>query len=503
MLAPSADAQSFIRFKAGQLRITVPFGTTSSTVITNTTTLGGFTSGTGASLNVTGLPPGAGYSLSTNVDISSSSPVLMTVNTTNVAEGVYTFSLNGSGTDSNSLPVTNNIFFTLQVGYLWNGGTNVAVNGPGSFTNAANWLGGVVPGPLDDIIFTDLGGQTNTIFSGVLTPNIIISNSITNASVRFAQTNAGTRDYIIQLTPGTIWTLNGTNGFSFLRDYLDNIFTGLPAMTNLIFGQGAAMVVSNEQANFSMLVDNGIAQLLDMSQLDNFATDVNQISLGDYLQYPNFFNLEPNNYGGIPRQFLTSINFARTNVVKAVYADPFNYTNANRREYSLSFMNSELTGSSTAPIVNLGISNLFLVDGVNFIGGNSRGNVQFNPTLHVTTNIVAGVTNLVTNSMAAYFRGTNGGRLSVFSVADGGGTNTANSNIKTTVDFSTSGGTVNVLGDRFYIGRDRALIVSNGTPNYQGFMTMGKGIIDVNTAVFGFREHNQTNTTPPTFPNVA
>ncbi len=503
LLATPAGAQSFIRFKAGQLRITVPLNSTTSTVITNTVTLGGFTSGTGATLSVTGLPPGAGYLLSTNPDISSSSPVLLTVNTTNVAEGVYTFSLNGSGTDSNSLPVTNNIFFTLQVGYLWNGGTNLVVNGPGFLTNASLWLGGLAPGVLDDIIFTDLGGQTNStniLSGGLLAPNIIIGSSVTNASVRFAQTNTD-KFYTIQITNGT-WTLNGANGFSFLRDYVDNTLGIGQGMTVTVFGSGGAMAVQNEQANFSLLIDNGIANLLDMSQLDNFSTDVNQISLGDYLQYPNFFNLETNNYGGIPRQFLGSWNLAKTNMIKAIFADPFNYTNANRREYSLSFMNSELTGSSTAPIINMGISNSFLLDSVCFIGGNSRGNVQFNPALHVTTNVVAGVTNLVTNTMAAYFRGTNGGRMSMFCVADGGGTNTANSNIKTTVDFSTQGGVLNVLADRFIIGRDRQLIVTNGTPNYQGFLTMGKGIIDVNTAIFGFREHYQTNTTPPTFPTV-
>jgi hypothetical protein len=130
LLASSAGAQSFIRIKAGQLRVTAPLNSTMSSTISNNISLSGFTSGTGPTLTVTGLPAGAGASLSTTNPVTSGA-VMLTVNTTNVPEGVYRFSLNAGGTDSNSLPVTNNLFFTLQVGYIWNGGTNVAVNGPG------------------------------------------------------------------------------------------------------------------------------------------------------------------------------------------------------------------------------------------------------------------------------------------------------------------------------------------------------------------------------------
>src|SRR6185312_9047439 len=88
------------------------------------------------------------------------------------------------------------------------------------------------------------------------------------------------------------------------------------------------------------------------------------------------------------------------------------------------------------------------------------------------------------------FRGTNGGRMSIFSVSDDGGTNQANSNVKSTIDFSGANNTVSILADRFYIARDRTMIKSNQTPNVQGDFTMGAGTVDVNTAVLGFQEHS-------------
>jgi autotransporter-associated beta strand protein len=66
----------------------------------------------------------------------------------------------------------------------------------------------------------------------------------------------------------------------------------------------------------------------------------------------------------------------------------------------------------------------------------------------------------------------------------------ANSNMKATVDFAGNSGTVDILADRLYIARDRTLIASNQTPNIQGDLLIGKGNVDVNTAVLGFQEHN-------------
>src|SRR5947208_3444214 len=53
-----------VRFRAAQIRITVPLNATDSTVITNLVTVENVA--TPVNLDVTGLPAGAGYTLSTN-----------------------------------------------------------------------------------------------------------------------------------------------------------------------------------------------------------------------------------------------------------------------------------------------------------------------------------------------------------------------------------------------------------------------------------------------------
>ena len=501
-------------FKAGVLRVTVPLNFTGTAIITNLLTIGtngivpdgsgNFTVGdinltaagvpstpAGLTLNVTdpsGNPlPTVGGKLTTS---GFKTNVFLALNLASVPEGVYTFSLNASG------GATNSLLYTLQVGYIWNGSTNVVAAGPGTWSDGSQWLGGSAPGPTDDVIFGDSGGgQTNSIIGGVVTPNVLINADTTVASLRYAQsTNNNTKFETIQIGSGHTLTINGTYFFSLMKDYL-NVVQGVAVGCNVTFlgTNGALLNISNETANVSTLIDNAQAFTWDMSGLNNFSADVNRFTLGDYTTYPNYFNLEANNYGtSLPAKFLSTIFLARNNVIKAVYADPFNYTNADNRHYGLSFLNTEISGSTTTANFNFGITNFFFVDGVNFGGGNSRGSAQFNTALLVTTNIIPNVsTNLFTNSFVAVFRNTNGGRMSVFAIADGAGTNTSQTSPNNPISFAA--GTVDILADRFYIGRDRKLIPVGQNPNYQGSFFMGKGIVDANTVILGFREYNQTN----------
>ncbi len=420
--------------------------------------------------------------INTNGASSSSNLIVRLVFNGNEAEGVSIPSLNVSG------GVVNNILLKLQVGSFW---TAASTNATYNWSSDASWALGVKPAfPTNDVIF---GSDSAPNAPPTSLTNSIVDQNFTIGSLRFAQTNTTAKYHTLQINPNVTLTLVGSNGLSLLKDSL-NLHTGNGGQT-VTFTGGGTLVVSNEQANITVYGgDNSAANLLDLSQLGTFVTDVNQIGVGDARLYPYYRNLNDQNaYNGQPRSALTSFNMAQTNVVKAVFADPNNYTNADSRLYSLSLMYSELSGSSTAPNFYLGISNIFNVDSVDFIGGNSRATVKFNSSLLVTTN--AGPA-YVTNSMIAVFRGTNGGRMSVFTISDGGGTNTANSNLKATIDFSL--GTLDMLCDRFYIARDRKLIVAAGTPAYQGNFTMGNGIVDANTVVLGFREYNQTNTTPTT-----
>ena len=489
LLTPFASAQA-VRFKAPQDRVTIPLNFSGTAIVTNLVTVSAL-GGNAVNFDVTGLPAGATYSLTD----AGGNPLLSTLittnlwiqlNLTNVANGTYTFSLNGSG------GAVNNILFTLQAGLIWGGSTNAAVDGAGNWSDASKWLGGAAPGAANQLVFNDSGGQTNVLVSGALVFSSIVDTDTTISSLRFAQTTNATSFHAIQIASGRTLSVTGTGGFSFQRDYIAD--SGFGNMVNSMFvtiaGTNAALVVSNSAANFALLNDgsgNNAFSTLDLSQLDRLTVDVSRMALGDYTAYPNYANYSfQNSYNGIPRRFLPNVLFARTNFIRATFVDPNNYTNADDRRFSFSFLNSEQGGTTTQPLIQLGITNVFFCDSVNFVGANQQGNLRFNPAF--TTNGI---------QCYAYFRSPSGGRMSVFSLADAAGTNGANTNIKNPlyIDFGSGGGSLDLLADRFYIGRDRRQIIQGQNPNYQGFFSMGKGVVDVNTCILGFQEYSgQTNT---------
>src|ERR1051325_1774103 len=240
MLAVSVHAQA-IRFRSGQVRVTVPINSGDSTTITNQVNLGG---GTNADLGVSGLPAGANAVLTdTNgsvvTTVISDTNLWLTVNTTNIAEGVYTFSLNASGLDTNGAPVTNYVLFVLQAAHMWKG-----ANGPlgvsNAWSTASSWLGGV-PGVGNDVVFTDLDAQSNVFASGISFSNSFVDVNTTIGSLRFSQTgltnaiandtNTPPRFHTLRINPGVTLSITGTNGLSLMRDYVDDI-QGLGSMTD-------------------------------------------------------------------------------------------------------------------------------------------------------------------------------------------------------------------------------------------------------------------------------
>jgi autotransporter-associated beta strand protein len=487
----SADAQA-IRFRAGQVRVTVPINSGNSTTITNQVNLTGVTN---ADLSVSGLPAGASAVLTdTNglvvTTVTTDTNLWLTVNTTNIAEGIYTFSLNASGVDTNGAPVTNYVLLVLQAAHLWKG-----ANGPlgvsNAWSTASSWLGGV-PGIGNDVVFTDLDAQTNVFPSGIAFSNSFVDVNTTIGSLRFSQTgltnafagdtNAPPRSDTLRINPGVTLSITGTNGLSLMRDYVDDI-EGLGSMTvNIVGGAGSKMVVSNANANFAILLGNQAQPTLNMSNLENMVTYVSRLGLAEYQLFPNYRNYNDlNQFNDNPRRFIANVYLPRTNLVTAIWKDPDNYNNELTRTYAMSYQDSEVSGvgSSVNTFYYLGQSNAFFLDSVCFIRANhatgNGGAVRFNPNFASPT---------------AIFRGTNGGRMSVFTVSDDGGTNNASSNVKATIDFATGSGFVDLLVDRLYVSRDRTMIASNQTPNVQGDLTFGRGIVDVNTVVLGFQEHS-------------
>lgn len=459
-LVMPAAAQETVNLTAIPLRLTVPFNFSGSLVISNHVTIAGGSNE--VDLSVSGLPTGASASLDKTA-FTNSGGANLTLTLANVAEGIYTFDLNAAN------GATNTLFITLQVADLWKvGGSTI------NWSDTGNWNGGVLPGANDDVVFTQAGAQSS------VTTNSIVNQNFTIGSLRFSQTNSSTNVQTVLIDPNVTLAVTGTNGFSQLRDYV-----GLGSGMNVtVAGQSGTLLVSNETASIATLIDNSQTSTLDLSGLGNYKADVSQVGLGDYLLYPNFWNLQTNGYNGVPKLYLPTVKLAMTNVVKAVYADPNDYTNGTNRAYSLILGNNlnQATSSSKLLLISLGISNSFNMDSLCISGfGAADGSVNFN-------------TNFASDNPSVYFRNTDGvSRMSMFCLADAGGPTPAGGNTKAPgVDFASGNGYVDALVDRFIMSRDRPNSSSGCTA--QSKMGLGAGIFDANTAILGDQEQgNQTN----------
>ena len=523
----SASAQAF-RSQFTRIRATVPVGSTNSTVLAGPTNTVILVSGaTNANFDVSGLPAGAEAVLTDGngnalPSTTQSTNLWITLNTTNIPQGVYNFTLNVGGFDTNGLPVTNQFPFVLQSAHIWKGGgsAEAGFGVSNNWANAGSWLGGV-PGVTDDVVFADSGAQTNGNTYGIASANNIgIDTSVTVASIRFAQntfTNAPSGSYTgstnslfhsIRIAPGATLSVigtnaAGTNGFSLLRDTIAEFgFTPDNSMGVVFYGTNGTLLVSNANANFSVLLGSSEQPTMNFSNLGTFYCSASRIGLSDYRAYPKYQALnnaynggrDATNYAGLPRRMWANIYLARTNFIKASYVDPDNYNNEFTRTYALTLQNNEQAGngSSVNTIFNLGRTNVFYLDSICFIGCSSAsgntGGTKFSPYSERTA-----------TNPGVLFRGPNGtSRMSMFCVSDDAGTNMASSNVKSTTDFSygnypntgSGSGYIDLLADRLYIARDRTLIASNQAPNVQGDLTVGSGIVDVNTAYLGCQEHS-------------
>ena len=498
LMATSSASAASVDFQAGHVRVTVPILSGNVTAITNRVWI----TNTVAPVvfSVSGLPAGATYALT---ETNGTTPLLsagnglwdllLTLYTTNVAEGVYDFTLNGTG------GATKQLNLKLQAAHIWNG-ANGALNSPTLvWSQATNWLGGV-PTYGSDIVFTDIGAQTNVYGTGKSFTNSVIDSSLTIGSLRFSQTgytnsfatdtNTPPRFHNILLNAGVTLTLTNTEGFSILRDYIDDFYANngvegdtYGTMSVEISGPAtSALVITNDAANFAILGSGQIAPQLIVSNLATMKAYVNRFALSEYQAYPNYANYnDDNSYGHFPRRFVNNFYMAKTNIIRASFIPPGGYANENTRQYAFSFMDSETAGSGSSfnNFLLFGLTNQIFADSVCLVGAN-----------HATGN--GGAIRFGAPNSGALFRNTDGvSRMTIFSMGDdGGSTNRASSNVKAVVDFQHTAGTVNMLVDEFYMSRDRAMIASNDNPTAESTLTMGKGIIDANKAFLGYQEHD-------------
>jgi hypothetical protein len=461
-LATTLPAQT-VTIRANPVRITVPAGVAATNTSTVTIVTAGLAEPTNVTFAVTGVPSGATAVLSTNLIVSNGtySATLTVTATTALPVNTYDLAIEASGAAAFRLPVP------LMCSYLWSG-ADFANGGTPNFSTPANWQGGAKPGSTVPVVFSDLGGTTNT--SGVNTTNVIVTADAEIASLRFAQQAGATRYYNMQLNTGVTLKVSGPGGFSMLRDS-----KGVgQAMDVRIFGSGS-LVVTNAEASFATLIDAQQNATLDLRGLDNLQFQGSRLMFGDYRAYPNFYT---NGWigtgtGGEINRFVSLVYLARTNLIKASFVDPNNYTDLGRRDYSLTIGNNSIQGSTSNLRLSLGYSNAFFLDSICFgqaLAGGSGNNYSF-----------------VNSGSSALFRGAAGmaSRMSVFAISDAASPAApAAANCRSQVNFSN--GFVDALVDQLWVSVDRTN--NNGQMTLQGSLTLAAGTFDANSVYAGYQK---------------
>lgn len=521
---PAHAQTTNMTIKPFRVRVEFPSGFAGTFYLTNATLRVPTNTATGVDgtgTNWTGIPtvnvsissiPGCTASLLASDGVTPVSTIQPTPNTSQasfatnlMAKLVFDGTEAGGTTNLNILAtgggyVDDSFLLQLQIAKIWNGSGNALLSGPGSFSDGTQWSSTGAPGLNDEVVFTDIGTQTNSLtgFGSSVTnflTNCVISSSTAISSLRFCQTNSTTNFQNIFINPGVTLGIGGNDGFSIVRDYT---YWSVGLMHVSIYGTNGTLIQTNENANFSILSDAQEKTVLDMSGLGTLQLDVNQLHLSDYAGYPNYFDLAySNGYtsttagAGKPQRFYQQWNMANTNIIKAVFVDPNNYTNSLTRDYALVLGRNEASGGGSGQDVEMfmGYSNVFNLDSMCVAGSFCLG-----ADLH-----------FLHSGSYAKFRNADGvSRMSLFATADagGGGTNlwgsTLGDNSKcggngTGVDFTA--GTVDMLVDRFYLSMDRSNVTANGKGVSQtsGF-AFAAGTVDANTAILGYQSQgDQTN----------
>lgn len=469
LTATSAWAQTVI-IRSNPVRFTVPVGGTYSNASTVTIVTAGLTAD--VAFSVAGVPVGASVSLNTNlISINGTHTATLIVETTAaLAQGTYDVTIEASGNASYRLPVP------LICSYTWSGAvyTNSPAT-PGNFTTAGNWFGGAAPSSVtDNIIFKDTGGTTNN--TGPTTTNIVISASKQVGSVRFAQeTSTATIFHNIEFQSGAVLSVTGPDGFSLLRDS-KSVARQIDVR---MFGNGS-LVVNNPAANFGTYIDGQVVATLNLSALDSLNVDVNRLPFGDYRTYPNYYTNGWQGSGssattGEINRFVSRVQLAKTNIIKASFVDPNNYNDLGQRDYAMTIGNNNIQASTTDLWLQFGASNAIFIDSVCFaqaIAGSANSRFGFFNSGVNTSNVL--------------FRGIGGmnSRMSVFAIVDPASpAPQANGANRGNVDFLR--GTVDALVDRLWISMDRTN--NNGQMTVQGSLSFGTGTFDVNDAYLGYQ----------------
>ncbi len=414
------------------------------------------------------LPGGVTLTFSTN-NLQGTCTNQITVAVANVAAGVYPITITGV---TNAVQFgTASTTFNLVVGNLWTNLSQVTVPTatPVLWSTAANWSSGAAPGSTDNVMIQDAGGNTN-----------FVDATTTIGSLSYIRTT-GSSNFFTTIANGQTLAIAGANGFNLNEDTI----TAPPfnkGMTVRLAGfGGASLVVTNPSANYAVNgassgtigVNSGTS--LTMTNLDKLYVSVNRVGFGDATTVDR----------GSLLSELVFVELAKTNVFISSYSNSFggvNFTNSIQCFNHFDIGNGGFS-SGNPMTLNLGISNIFLADSFR-AGGNAvqSGNNTVKFAVVFTNGPVP----------VAYFRSTNGGRMSFFGAAVQSGAIVNNRQSKVILAFNQ--GILDLKVDTMWLGANRTNDSSAGNSGNQAVATLSFGgttsptvtsVVDVNTLIAG------------------
>jgi hypothetical protein len=430
-----------------------------------------------AALSPANVPSGGGgasvalgvTSITNEANGNANFDVAVTLNYTNLPSGYYddmAIVTTGANVWSYPLPVI--------AGFVWSAGGGANTN----FNNTANWIGGAVPGAGDVVILDNAG----TVASATQ-PTIAITSDTAIGSVSDIHTNVNYVHW--NIASGATLLVTNTGGFRQLMDWVE-----ANANSRIRASGAGTLVISNANAKMIMVSTRNSTKHdpADFSGLSNLVVDVSQISFNDIGTYPLYGT---NGILNRPSGNVYDMDWARTNILRATFANPGGYTGDISRNYSMA-INRQVGATTSDGGMHFGAWNELYMDSILFGGASQMVDTDSRVDFRAAGSYIK-------------FRAPDKtSRMPNITIADAYITNLTSGNaVNVDVRFdvfaggtTASGGTVDALVDTLIVGRD-PFNTANGRASgrlYLGGSTPGACVFDVNTALLGYQTGPGTGT---------
>ena len=314
----------------------------------------------------------------------------------------------------------------------WAGGSN------SFWSTGANWSLATPPGAEDNARFFDAGADI---------PNTV-SADFTILSLTYGQTNGV---HTTQIDAGRTLTLNGADaGGNVMYVGTDGQANPETVVQALITGEGR-LSLANPAGNLAIRQPHGTANgtrraTLDLSGLATFDAMIGRILVGQ-------------GTGGAFNRNMGTLILARTNHITLSGGAPQLLVGDNC---------SNNNGNGSVSFLTLGQATTLFADSIRIGGQKQQGNMSFGANLSLPSFTLRGSDGTSRAGLVGF--GDNG--------AQGGSGN------PTTGTINLGDGTVDLLVETLFLGRGQTAAGGGGAT---GNMTVGAGVVDVNTFEIGYQ----------------